>query len=361
MLPAGYSYVSSTPSAGSYAAGTGVWTIGALANGASATLTMHGDGAQAGGTTNSASVSAATTQDPDPEQQQRQRGHDARGAGRPAVAQDRQQRHAERRQQRDVHDHGDEQRPEQRRQRAGQRTSLPAGYTFVSATPSIGSYNAGTGVWSGIGTLASGGSATLDDHGDRARVGGPYLNTATGSARRRRIPNPEQQQARRRRVAGRGGKPCRHQNRQQRDLHAGRYGHLRDRRHQWRAVRGIVRDGERTRCPRASRSAVLSRARWQALRPAAASTGIAGQTRFGTTGATIAAGAGNSLTFTVPVNYASSMTTATLVNTVDVQRSGKPAGLRQRQQHTAGERRAGRRRRPTAAARTRPAALRRMS
>ncbi len=53
-------------------------------------------------------------------------------------------------------------------------------------------------------------------------------------------------------------------------------------------------------------------------------TGIAGQTSLGTTGATIAAGAGNSLTFTVPVNYASSMTAATLVNTVDVSDPASP-------------------------------------
>ena len=44
-------------------------------------------------------------------------------------------------------------------------------------------------------------------------------------------------------------------------------------------------------------------------------TGVAGQTSFGATGATIAAGAGNSLVFTVPVTFASGMTTDPLVNT----------------------------------------------
>jgi len=44
-------------------------------------------------------------------------------------------------------------------------------------------------------------------------------------------------------------------------------------------------------------------------------TGAAGQGSFGTTGAAIAAGAGHSLTFTVPVAYASAMTTNPLVNT----------------------------------------------
>ncbi len=47
-------------------------------------------------------------------------------------------------------------------------------------------------------------------------------------------------------------------------------------------------------------------------------TGTTGQTSLGTTGASIAAGAGNSLTFTVPVAFASSLTTNPLVNTVTV-------------------------------------------
>ncbi len=45
-------------------------------------------------------------------------------------------------------------------------------------------------------------------------------------------------------------------------------------------------------------------------------TGTTGQASFGTTGATIAAGAGNSLTFTVPVAFAAGMTANPMVNTV---------------------------------------------
>jgi uncharacterized repeat protein (TIGR01451 family) len=47
-------------------------------------------------------------------------------------------------------------------------------------------------------------------------------------------------------------------------------------------------------------------------------TGTTGQTSFGATGASIAAGAGNSLTFTAPVAFASSLTTNPLVNVVTV-------------------------------------------
>jgi uncharacterized repeat protein (TIGR01451 family) len=44
-------------------------------------------------------------------------------------------------------------------------------------------------------------------------------------------------------------------------------------------------------------------------------TGTTGQTSFGTTGATVVAGAGNQLTFTVPVAFAPAMSTNPLVNT----------------------------------------------
>ncbi len=40
MLPAGLTYITSTPSQGSYVSGTGLWTLGSLANGATATLTI---------------------------------------------------------------------------------------------------------------------------------------------------------------------------------------------------------------------------------------------------------------------------------------------------------------------------------
>lgn len=38
---------------------------------------------------------------------------------------------------------------------------LPAGTSFVSANPSQGTYDEGTGIWT-VGTLASGATATLD-------------------------------------------------------------------------------------------------------------------------------------------------------------------------------------------------------
>ena len=54
---------------------------------------------------------------------------------------------------------------------------LPAGYTFVSSTPSVGTYDNGTGVWT-IGNLANGASATLDIV-VTVNATGSYANTAT--------------------------------------------------------------------------------------------------------------------------------------------------------------------------------------
>ena len=63
-LPAGLTFVSATPSQGSYNSGTGVWTIGVLANGATATLSLV---ARVNGTsrvTNTATATGITPGDP---------------------------------------------------------------------------------------------------------------------------------------------------------------------------------------------------------------------------------------------------------------------------------------------------------
>ncbi len=61
LLPGGYSYVSSTGSLGSYNSGTGVWTIGNLANGNSATLTITATINASGTYANTAIVSGNET------------------------------------------------------------------------------------------------------------------------------------------------------------------------------------------------------------------------------------------------------------------------------------------------------------
>ncbi|TFG79789.1 MAG: DUF11 domain-containing protein [Chrysiogenales bacterium] len=64
-LPAGLTYDSYTASTGTYTSGTGIWDIGTLANGATATLQIGVSGAAKGMVTNTAAVSALNESDPD--------------------------------------------------------------------------------------------------------------------------------------------------------------------------------------------------------------------------------------------------------------------------------------------------------
>ncbi len=69
LLPANVTFQSATPSVGTFDAGTGVWTVGSIGSGGSATLVIA---ARVGASTagqllaNTASVTAADQPDPDP-------------------------------------------------------------------------------------------------------------------------------------------------------------------------------------------------------------------------------------------------------------------------------------------------------
>jgi uncharacterized repeat protein (TIGR01451 family) len=66
LLPSGLQYVSSTTTQGSYASGTGIWTVGTVGVGADvATLTITATVASGGPKTNTAEVTASSTFDPD--------------------------------------------------------------------------------------------------------------------------------------------------------------------------------------------------------------------------------------------------------------------------------------------------------
>ncbi|MFF4715090.1 isopeptide-forming domain-containing fimbrial protein [Streptomyces eurythermus] len=60
-LPAGLTYLSATPTTGTYDPTTGHWNLAALANGASATLTLHAKATVAGPITNTATATATET------------------------------------------------------------------------------------------------------------------------------------------------------------------------------------------------------------------------------------------------------------------------------------------------------------
>ena len=66
LLPAGLTFVSATPSQGSYVSGTGVWDIGVLANGASATLQLTATVTGTSRVTNVATRTSSTPTDPNP-------------------------------------------------------------------------------------------------------------------------------------------------------------------------------------------------------------------------------------------------------------------------------------------------------
>lgn len=65
LLPAGLTFVSATASSGSYASGTGIWLVGPLLNGATATLTINATVTGTTPITNTAQVSYSDMPDPD--------------------------------------------------------------------------------------------------------------------------------------------------------------------------------------------------------------------------------------------------------------------------------------------------------
>ena len=66
LLPAGLTFVAAVPSQGTYTSGTGVWNVGAITSGGSATLTLTATVTQTGSITNTATKSAETESDPNP-------------------------------------------------------------------------------------------------------------------------------------------------------------------------------------------------------------------------------------------------------------------------------------------------------
>ncbi|MDI6050572.1 hypothetical protein QLS31_12090, partial [Flavobacterium sp. XS2P24] len=178
LLPAGYTYVSSTTATGIYTSGTGVWAIGSLANGASATLSIVATVNATGSYANTATIAAnevdstpgnnASTSTPVPVPQSNVSIAKTVDNAMPNV--------------------GDTVTFTLTASNAGPSAAtgvnvtdlLPSGYTFVSATTAAGTYTSGTGVWS-IGSLANGASATLSITAT-VNATGSYANMATISA-----------------------------------------------------------------------------------------------------------------------------------------------------------------------------------
>ncbi|MEP7010695.1 MAG: hypothetical protein ABJC13_10260 [Acidobacteriota bacterium] len=159
LLPVGLAFVSAVPSSGSYVSGTGVWTIGSLANGATATLTLTATVNRAQSQVNQATTSGQAQVDT--------KGSNNIAAvvlnglplidiqvsesvnnNTPAVSQN------------VIFTVTAKNNGPSTANGVILNSSLPAGLTFVTSAQSQGTYTPGTGAWS-VGTLASGATATL--------------------------------------------------------------------------------------------------------------------------------------------------------------------------------------------------------
>src|SRR5262249_13778222 len=145
VLPSGLTFVSAAPSQGIYNSGTGLWTVGSLANLAQATLTIQATVTAAGAQTNTATITHADQADPNP-------GNDTASVKETPQQADLQ-----------VSKSADHPAPIVADTvtfpivltNAAPNSSdlvhlndvLPSGLSFVSAVPSQGSYNNSTGVW----------------------------------------------------------------------------------------------------------------------------------------------------------------------------------------------------------------------
>ena len=186
-LPAGLSFDSAAPSQGTYDAVSGVWTPGALANGASATLTINAHVTGPAPIVNTAVRLVSDQVDPDG-------GNDVAAAAiTPLPVADVQILKTADRTTVPV---GDVVTFTVSAVNAGPSDAtgvrvvdlLPAGLVFVSATPSAGTYDPSTGTWT-LGTLATGGAATLQIVATVADAGA-HTNVAQRMAQNEMDPVP---------------------------------------------------------------------------------------------------------------------------------------------------------------------------
>ncbi len=186
QLPSGLTFASSTPTQGSYNNATGIWTVGSVAASGSATLQIVAQVANAGAKINTAQVSAADQTDADSSPGNSNAGEDDQASVTVTPQ---------------ASDLSLTKIASSTTPTVGQnvtftltlgnagptgatgvavRDQLPAGLTFVSATPSQGTYSNATGLWN-VGSVTTGGSPTLQIVATVATPG-DKTNTAQVSA-----------------------------------------------------------------------------------------------------------------------------------------------------------------------------------
>ncbi len=190
-LPDGLIFLGATPSQGTYDSATGIWSVGNVANQASATLTIRSRVNAANPITNTAQVTASDQPDPNPNNNSGSLTIPQQGADL------------------SVSKTADNLNPQPgttitysiRLTNAGPATAtnvqvrdqLPAGITFLSATPEAGTYDSNTGVWT-VPSLASGASTTLRIAAT-VNTGDRVTNTAQITASDQPDPDPTDNQA----------------------------------------------------------------------------------------------------------------------------------------------------------------------
>jgi large repetitive protein len=187
-LPPGLALVSATPSQGTtYDAGTGAWTVGALQVSAFATLTLVASVNTPGVIVNTANKTAQTEADLNPANDQSSVSLNAvdtadiqvtKAISNPTPAVDQQVTFT-------VTATNLGPSPATG---VAVTDQLPAGLTFVSATPSQGDYDPATGVWT-VGSVAASQSAVLSLTALVTQTGG-FTNTARKTAGNEPDPNP---------------------------------------------------------------------------------------------------------------------------------------------------------------------------
>ncbi len=166
ILPAGMSLITSSATQGSYDGGSGVWSVGDVLIGSSPSLTIMARVDSIGAKTNTAQISGSNQSDPDSAPGNNQPGEDDQDSVivTPTSAD------------LELTKSVDSANPNVgetvtftvnlSNQGPNAATSVivrdlvPTGMTFVNATPSIGTYDSGTGLWN-VGSLPSGGAASL--------------------------------------------------------------------------------------------------------------------------------------------------------------------------------------------------------
>jgi uncharacterized repeat protein (TIGR01451 family) len=159
LLPNGLTFVSATPSQGTYSSGTGAWAIGTLADTQTVTLALVATVNSSQAIVNQASVTAQTEADPN-----RSNNSALVAINSPGLADVQLQQTVDD----DTPASGANVTFTISAHNDGPTAATnvivtdnqPTGLTFVSATPSQGTYDSGTGAWN-VGTIASGATPTL--------------------------------------------------------------------------------------------------------------------------------------------------------------------------------------------------------